>query len=857
MSFRPGRPAPAPSGDRSATLLQTAVAHQQAGRLNEAAALYRQILAATPSHFDAKHLLGVVALQSGRLDEAGALIGEAVALNPKVAAAHNNLGNVYLRQGRHDEAQASFRRAVQLDAKLADANFNLATQLRRQGKLDEAATHFKRAVAANGKSYDAHTGLAATLLDLGDARGAVRALETAVKLKPGQAEAQSNLGLALSRTGEHAAALEALDRAQKLDPKSTNVLRNRGTVLARMSRYAEARQCLESLVALEPQSAAAHCNLGNVLRDSGVPAEALERYRKAVALDPNLVEARIGEALTLRDLGRDDEARDAGRELLEDQPESAAVLIYEGERCLERDDTKGAAAAFRRAIELQGSNPDAYGQLGNVLMRQLKASEAIACYQRVLALDPSNALARWTLTMAQIPPLAADAGEVPKSRANFTRMLGELDRWFDPTRSADGYRAVGTMQPFYLAYQELDNRDLLARYGSLCARLMASWQKSHVATPAPRHPGGPIRVGIASAQLRDHSVWNAIVKGWVKHLDKKRFELHLFNLGARSDAETEQAREWAHRLETQRLGLTQWASMIAASELDVLLYPEIGMDPLTVKLANLRLAPVQAATWGHPETTGLPTIDYFLSAEALEPPKAEAHYTEKLVSLPNLGVVYEPLAPMVVAPDLGALGLPPNVPLLLCPGAPFKYSPLHDKVWIEISRRAAPCRLVFFRAADPEVSPLFEQRLERRYRQAGLRFDDCATFVPTLDRARFFGLMRRAHLMLDTLGFSGFNTVIQAIESGLPVVSREGQFLRGRLGSGILRHMKMDALVATTDDAYVELAVDLVRDGARLAVLREEMIARRPVLFGDRAPVQALERFIESAVQTATGTAPR
>jgi len=850
MSFRPGRPAS--SDNRAAALLQTAVVHQQAGRLNEAAAIYRQILATTPAHFDAKHLLGVVALQAGRLDEARMLITEAVELNPKFAAAHNNLGNVYLRQGSHDDAQAAFRRAVQLDPKFGDANFNLATELRRRGKLDEAATHFRRAVATNAKSLNAHTSLGATLLDMGDARGAVRAFETAVKLKPDHAEALGNLGFALSKAGEHTTALEVLDRAQKLDPKSTVVMRNRGTVLARMSRYDEARQCLENVVELEPTSAAAHCNLGNVLRDSGAPAEALKRFRKAVALDPNLVEARIGLSLALRDVGRHDEARDEGRQLVQNQPESAAVLMFEGERCAEQDDTKGAVAAFRRVIELSSANTDAHYQLGNVLMRQLKTTEAIACYQRVLALDPLHARARWTLTMAQIPPLVTEADDIAESRANFTRMLGELDKWFGATTSADAYKAVGTLQPFYLAYQEFDNRELLARYGALCVRLMASWQKTHVSAPAPRS-SGVIRVGIASAQLREHSVWNAIIKGWVKHLDKKRFELHLFNLGAKSDAETGQAREWVHRLETQRHDMPQWASRIAASNLDVLIYPEIGMDPLTVILASLRLAPAQVAAWGHPATTGLPTIDHFLSAEALEPPKAEAHYTERLTSLPHLGVCYEPLTPMVVAPDLAALGLPEDVPLLLCPGTPFKYSPVHDKVWIEISRRAAPCRLVFFRARDPEVSGLLEQRLEKRYRQAGLKFDDCVTFVPTLDRPRFFGLMRRAHLMLDTLGFSGFNTVIQSIESGLPVVSREGQFMRGRLGSGILRYMKMDALVATTDEAYVDLAVDLVRDGGRLVNLRDEMIARRPVLFGDREPVHALERFLESAAKAATG----
>ena len=81
------------------------------------------------------------------------------------------------------------------------------------------------------------------------------------------------------------------------------------------------------------------------------------------------------------------------------------------------------------------------------------------------------------------------------------------------------------MQPYYLAYHASDNRDLLARYGALCSRLMAAWQTANL-PPVATRTSGPIRVGIASAHLREHSVWNAIVKGWVKHLDRRRFELY-------------------------------------------------------------------------------------------------------------------------------------------------------------------------------------------------------------------------------------------------------------------------------------------------------------------------------------------
>ena len=395
MTMRPGRPGPPAGGP--AALLNAAIAYHQAGRLDEADAAYRRVLAAMPKHFDAMHLLGVVALQTGRLDEAKALISGALAVNPKFAAAHNNLGNVHLRQGHLDAAQASFEHAVKLQPGFADAHYNLGNQLRRQGRLQDAATHFRRAAAANGKSVQAHTNLGATLLDLGDARGAVKALESAVRLKPDHAEALSNLGLALDRAGEPARALDVLDRARKLDPKSTTALRNRGMVLARFGRHAEARQCLEARArgragvgrgALQSRQRTARqrqpCRGPRAL-----PAGRRPRSRHGRGQD----RPRAGAS----DLGRDDEAREHGRQLSQDHPASPAARIFEGTQCLDRDDTRGAATAFREAIALQGSNADAHYQLGIALLRQLRSQEAIGSFQRALAADPAHAgrAGRW------------------------------------------------------------------------------------------------------------------------------------------------------------------------------------------------------------------------------------------------------------------------------------------------------------------------------------------------------------------------------------------------------------------------------------------------------------------------------
>ena len=299
------------------------------------------------------------------------------------------------------------------------------------------------------------------------------------------------------------------------------------------------------------------------------------------------------------------------------------------------------------------------------------------------------------------------------------------------------------------------------------------------------------------------------------------------------------------------------------------------MDPITAQLASLRLAPVQAAAWGHPETTGLPTMDLYLSADALEPPESQGNYSERLVRLPNLGVCVEPLTPSIVMPDLRSLGLPSDEPLLLCPGTPFKYSPLHDVIWARIAKGLHAAsgggiwarfakrphaksggRLVFFLSPREAMNTLLERRLRKAFDNEGVDFDARVCMIPTLERSRFFGLMQHAALMLDTLGFSGFNTALQAIECGLPVLAREGDFMRGRLASSILRRMELPDLVAGTDEAFIQMAIQLAGDSLKRKELRAEIASRRKILFHDIEPVRALERCLTEAITQSRNPLP-
>ncbi|HEX9431804.1 MAG TPA: hypothetical protein VF936_03340, partial [Burkholderiales bacterium] len=137
------------------------------------------------------------------------------------------------------------------------------------------------------------------------------------------------------------------------------------------------------------------------------------------------------------------------------------------------------------------------------------------------------------------------------------------------------------------------------------------------------------------------------------------------------------------------------------------------------------------------------------------------------------------------------------------------------------------------------------------FKARGLSYERFVTFMPWQTPAGFLGWLRRADVFLDTIGFSGFNTALQAVECGLPIVTRDGRFLRGRLASGILKRLELQELVVPTEQAYVDLVVKLAQDSAYRQAVRSRIEGSRAALYQDRAPVRALEEFLVRAAQGA------
>jgi len=797
-----------PSSNLDALMLQ-AVSLHQGGHLSHAKSIYDQVLKIDENHYDALHYLGILLAQSGRPIEAEAWIRKAISIKGEDEKAFNNLGLILQDLDRASDALVCYQKAMLLNPVFLEAHFNCANVLLVLKQYEESVQAYEKVIQLKPDYAEAYNNRGNALGELEKNEAAIASYKIAVKLNPEYAECFYNLSLELHHLGQNIQALEACQKACSLDSLNPEMRATIGVIQQALNENDLALIAYDQAIQLSKVYPEAHFNLACLLQKIQRYDAAIESYSQAIAIKPDYEEAYNNLGNVLQHLQRYD----------------------------------AAIESYSQAIAIKPDYADGFFNRGNANYRAGRQQQALDDYSRALEFDPNSAEAKWALTISSIPPMIRGEQELEQSRQKFYEELISLDGWFNKARQDSGYRVVGSRQPFYLAYQDKNNQALLGQYGKLCTRLMRLWQNNSGLSSPKKSSSKKIRIGIVSNHIHDHSVWNAIIKGWVSELSKNTFELNIFYLGSLVDDETRFAQARANTLIDPNKTFSEWAKTIHEYQIDILIYPELGMHQESLQLASLRLAPLQIASWGHPETTGLDTIDHYFSAELMEGSGAQNHYVENLVELPHIGCYYFPLRPQCASLDFNKLGLDPTRPILLCPGTPYKYLEKYDSVFPEIATKLKNCQLVFFTKASWSAFRL-EERLRCKFKLANLQYDEHVNFIPWLNREEFFSLMNQATVYLDTIGFSGFNTAMQAIECNLPIVTMRSQFLRGNLAAAPLHQMGLNDLIADDEQRYVDQVVKLVTNNLYRTQVREQIEIRKEILFEDKTVIEELERFL-------------
>jgi len=832
-------------------LIQQAIALHRRTEFQDAREIYEQILRLQPNHFDSLQLLGVLCAQRKDYLQAVEFLSKALKVNPNHAPSHSNLGNALRELDRLDEALISFNQATSLKPDLAEAYNNRGITLKLLNRLDEALASYEKAISIAPEYAEAYNNRGNTLKELNRLDEALSAYEKAIRIKSDFAEAHFHTGVVLYELKRIEEALNSYDKALEIRPDYADAYNNRGNALIEKDLFVQALASFDKAISLKSDHAEAYNNRGNAFQALKKLEDALSSFDQAIAIKPDFANAHYNRGVVLQSLGRCGEALSSYSQAVAIKPDYAEAHYNLGNTLQKFDRFDEALASYNMAISIKPDSSGAYFNRGNVLFRIGRHIEAKDSYHEALLIKPGFSEARFSRAVSILPSVQTSATHTELCRQLFLQEMTDMENWFVNENLKDSHKAVGSMQPFYIAYQEENNQSLLSKYGSLCSKLMNYWEQKNEIYQQRKALNKPLKLGLVSGHIHQHSVWDALVRGWVENIDKNRFELFFFYTGTIKDKETEFAKSIStHFVECGEL--SDCVDEILKAQVDILIYPEIGMHPIPVQLASLRLAPVQFGSWGHPETTGLPTVDYYLSAELLEPDHSEKYYTEQLVKLPNLGCCYKYSAVLPESIELKKIGIAEDQPLLICPGVPFKYQPQHDHVFVNIAKKLGKCQFIFFTFKVNQLTEIFKERLDNLFLAAGMNSQDYCIFIPWQTKESFYGLMKRADVFMDTIGFSGFNTAMQAIECELPIVTREGRFMRGRLASGILKRIGLQELVALNEDDYVRLVIRLIQDKEFNCLIRKNIQERSHVLYNDLEPVKALENFIEQACSAKT-----
>ena len=732
------------------------------------------------------------------------------------------------------------------DQRQALEQLHKGAALHRAGQLGLAQSHYQRAVKLDPQNADAWHLLGVAALQSGNPALAARHLRTCVKVRPGFAEAHNNLGVALRQGDKHDEAIAAFQQALAVRGGYIDAMFNLGIAFEAAGQPAEADRCYRQVLGWRADHAGAATNLGNLLRRHGHLNEALPFAELAQRVAPDSAQTSGNLALLLSDLGRQSDAVRCAREAIAREPDQ--VLWWKTLGVAQRllHDIDNAIPSLRRAVELDPGDTATALELALALNEGGENEASRKLFATTTPPPGFGERVRW-LRALHLPAIYRDEAEIDAARARFDTGLDELEsglRLDSPSAIHAATHAAGSVAPFHLHYQPRDNTGLQSRFGDLVARVMAA-AAPKLAAPCdwqPRAHGGRVRIGIVASHLMQHTVSRYFTR-LIEGLDRERFDVTVWHGGGEDQSTRRIAANVSRFVQTRADALTQ-ARAVRDARLDVLLYPEIGMDPKHQALAGLRLAPVQCALYGHPATSGAPAIDYFLSGAELEPPHADAHYREKLVRLPGLGT--QPLPPPEPGDGAWFDAVAGSAPLVLCLQNFIKLIPAFDATLARVAAETG-ARIGFF-TRNPPLMRVFRARIEAAFAARKLDPARHLVFLPVQTHADYLAGIARAPLVLDSPWFSGGGTSLDAFIVGTPVLAWEGAMARGRQTAAMLRIMDIAELIATNEDDYAAKAIALVRDVEQRDELRQRIMQRQAALFDDYEPVRTFAKFLEIAV---------
>jgi protein O-GlcNAc transferase len=647
-------------------------------------------------------------------------------------------------------------------------------------------------------------------------------------VQPDHADALHLLGVAAHQAGRHELAVDLIGRAIAQNGTNPIYFSNLGCALRDLGRRDEAVAAFHQAIRIGPDTAEAYCSLGVTLRQQGKLDESIMASRTAIRIKPDFAQAYLSLGAALRDQGKFDEALAAYHKANEIKPDLVEARYNLGNalKALGRFDE--AVAAYRHAIRIQPGLLQAHCNLGNVLCDLGRPDEAVAAFCQALRIKPDHSKAHLNLGGALLEQGKFDEATAAFRAIRFTPDFAEASSNLAFSLNLVDDVSVGEMFETHRAWD--------ARHGR--------GRPGPDAHANDRSIGRRLKVGYVSPDFRLHSV-AYFLEPLLRSHDRNEVEVSCYSEVSAPDAATERFKELAdHWVATVGMSDDALTDSIRNDGIDILVDLAGHTAKNRLPVFARKPAPVQVTWLGYPNTTGLAAMDYRLVDAVTDPEgEADAFASEVLMRLPGGFLCYG------ARDDAPAPGTAPCLTTGFVTFGSFnniaKLSGATLDVWARLLTRLPTARLLLKGKpfAEAATRAIYLDRLAERGVAA-----DRIELVAWLPERAHLALYDRADIALDPFPYNGTTTTCEALWMGVPVVTLRGDRHAGRVGASLLTQVGLTDLIADSPEAYVETAVALAGDPARLAELRHSLRPR--MVASPLCDAPAFARKIEAAYRT-------
>lgn len=754
--------------------------------------------------------------RAGALADAERLYRQVLEVEPGHAAALGLLGLIQHDCGRTEAGIELLQRSIQADPQSASMHLNLGTVFAECGRLSEAINHYQHVVRLTPSDMGAVENLLKALRDAGRVQETVPLLRQQLAQQPQATQLRYRLALTLIELQEFEGAQVEFQHPALQAATFPGMSYQQALVMFKLQKFRESIPLLQVASKENPRSFEVHFLLGTVQLQLENPAEALIALQQACILNPKSAEAQFLLATAQMQTKRYAGARTALHEVLRLAPGHAAAQEMLVDLALTTWELGDDALARESLVTRLGASQDAHLRVARDLM---------------------------------IPQIMGTRDEVLESRERFARNLDALLE--SPPSLTLPSVLIGTSN-FYLAYHGLGDKSLLEKYSQFCLRACPSLEFTADHCHSNRRKPGRKRVGFFSKYIMKHSVSLCFSKIVEAMSATNEFDVYLISQFPFDDQSVSQAYPnfQGTKVQLPPSGLSRWRETIASLELDILVYLDVGMDVDGYFLALARLAHVQCVMGGHPDTTGIRNMDYFISSELAEVEEADAHYSEKLLRLPISTFYFRrpqlPQSAFGHKKGRAEFGLPPTGRLYLCPSVQQKLHPDFDDAIARILELDPQGHVVLFR--DPQYTA-WTGRTERRLdRTIPAELRQRVLMIPWVHSpVDFANVNALADVILDPFHFGLGSTGMTTYTVAVPTITKPSGFLRGRTGLFFSRLLDLPECITGSTEEFAQRAVAVASNRDLREELGRRILRNNSVLYDNPQPirdmVEALQRI--------------